>query len=94
MILRSFGGEIRVNEHDISNLGKTLVDGISDTEIPESQVMNYGTRHRSAIRLCQAVERAIVFVISQDGDLRVFHSDGRHVRRWDDLNAISYPDKW
>ena len=92
MTPRSFGSEIRVNENEVSKVGKTLVEGgLTETQIPESQVMNYGTRHRSAIRLCQAVEGALAFVISQDGDLRVFHSDKSHVHRWDNLNVLS---KW
>jgi hypothetical protein len=37
-----------------------------------------GMRHRSAYRFCQKVSGAMAFVISQDGDLRVFcHVDGR-----------------
>ena len=33
-----------------------------------------GTRHRAAYRMCAAIPGAIVFVVSQDGDLRVFFS--------------------
>jgi hypothetical protein len=32
----------------------------------------FGMRHRSAYRFCQGVSGAMAFVISQDGDLRVF----------------------
>ena len=32
----------------------------------------FGMRHRSAYRFCQRVPGAMAFVISQDGDLRVF----------------------
>lgn len=33
-----------------------------------------GTRHRAAYRLCASVSGATVFVVSQDGDLRIFFS--------------------
>jgi hypothetical protein len=39
MALCSFGSEIRVNEHEISNLGRILVEGASGREISESQII-------------------------------------------------------
>lgn len=36
-------------------------------------LMRVGLRHTAAFRLCQAVPGAMVFLASQDGELRVFH---------------------
>ncbi len=33
-----------------------------------------GTRHQSAVRLCKAHRNMLVFIVSQDGDLKVFSS--------------------
>jgi hypothetical protein len=45
----------------------------------EELLVRFGNRHRSAFLLCKAVPNAVAFVISQDGDLRVFSSDDQHV---------------
>ncbi len=43
-------------------------------------IMEYGTRHRSAARFCKAVPGGIAFVVSQDGDIRLFeHLDNKKV---------------
>jgi hypothetical protein len=42
---------------------------------PTYQPVNrFGMRHRSAYRFCQGMPSSIAFVISQDGDLRIFDS--------------------
>ena len=40
-------------------------------------------RHRSAYRFCEKVDGAIAFVVSQDGDLRVFCDIGEEVRLYE-----------
>lgn len=52
---------------------------------PEQVLARRGTRHRAAYEFAKATEGAIVFVISQDGDLRVFASDENSVVYEDDL---------
>lgn len=43
-------------------------------------INQYGTRHRSAARFCGKVPGAVVFVVSQDGDIRLFvHMDNGKV---------------
>ena len=40
---------------------------------PDSKPLSlFGMRHRSAYRFCEKIKGAIAFVVSQDGDLRVF----------------------
>ncbi len=61
---------------------------------PESDLKRFGTRHLSAFQLCRAVPDCIVFVVSQDGHLRVFASDAEHVYLFDALAAeVSYKDQ-
>ena len=53
-----------------------LVNARTDKEVPEEQIeKGLGTRHRSACRLSQTLPGAIIFVVSQDGDLSAFYSD-------------------
>lgn len=44
---------------------------------------SFGMRHRSAYRFCQKVAGAMAFVISQDGELRVFCNIKGHVQLFD-----------
>lgn len=79
-----FGGEIRVPDSDVRlplvlpETGEVLAGG----ETP-----HLGTRHRSAARLCQAHPDLLVFVISQDSELRLYASDHAATRRYDALDA-------
>ena len=44
---------------------------------------SWGTRHRAAIRLCQATEGALAIAISQDGDITAFMREGSQVLNWE-----------
>ncbi len=46
-----------------------------------------GTRHRSACSLCRQHSYAFAFVVSQDGDLRVFCSDSDYVYGFEGLDV-------
>jgi len=72
--------------------GEVLVRGeedpkcVVDLERPDFKqkdrfdINKYGTRHRSAARFCGSVPGAVVFVVSQDGDIRLFrHKDNEKV---------------
>jgi DNA integrity scanning protein DisA with diadenylate cyclase activity len=94
--LYGFGGEIRVGEEQVQ--GWQCSEAHPDTL--ESQaiidVERWGTRHRSAFRLCCVRPGATVFVVSQDGDLRVFygHTDNR-VCAWQSLGSwMTASDRW
>lgn len=77
--LVGFGGEIRVkDDNPLPNcvkLAPKLDDFISERPIDLNE---FGTRHRSAARFCANVPKAVVFVVSQDGEVRQFTrlSDG------------------
>jgi hypothetical protein len=74
LVLHGFGGSIEKNPAGFE-LGNCQ-DVATGLDVPASELLkSFGERHRSAFALCRQVRNAIVFVISQDGDLRVFASD-------------------
>jgi DisA bacterial checkpoint controller nucleotide-binding len=84
-----FGGVIGLGESDAKIVSsprklKNVKTGaiLEDSEITS---LGLGTRHRSAFRLCKAHANSLVFVISQDGDLRVFYSDDEFVYGFEHL---------
>ena len=58
-------------------------EGDSDSPLSDEKMKAYGARTRSAVQLCQACPGAMAFVVSQDGDLRIFVRDGEAVRLFD-----------
>lgn len=50
-------------------------------------VESYGTRHRSAFRFCSSFEESMVFIVSQDGDVKVVKREGKQVFLWPNINA-------
>ena len=93
-----------VLEHDLTLLG--FGAEILGTEVPTEgdsvkcvhpprkpqykPLSSFGMRHRSAYRFCKEVEGAIAFVVSQDGDLRIFCESGGEVT----LFEGSTPEDW
>src|SRR5262249_40860816 len=69
--LFGFGGHIEVGEAQAREAGRVLADYRTRKARPESDLNCFGTRHLSAFRLCQAAQDCIVFVVSQDGHLRI-----------------------
>ncbi len=94
--LFGFGGEIRVGEDQVK--GWTCTEAHPETLEPQGaiDVERWGTRHRSAYRLCCARPGTLAFVVSQDGDLRVFYGhDGNRVCAWQSLGAwMTAADRW
>ena len=79
-----FGGEIRV---DRPATPLPLVDAATQTRLRSGDIEAFGTRHRSACRLCQARPGMLAFVVSQDSELRIFASDEQQAYRYDTLDA-------
>jgi hypothetical protein len=82
-----FGGEIRVDDQKVYAAPRALRNLRTGQLTPEAELEQYGTRHRSAYRLAKVSPGTIVFVISQDGDLRIFCSDEETVFGFDRLHA-------
>jgi hypothetical protein len=94
MRLRGFGGRIHVDEAVLQSAPRLFVDYQSKRPLSEDDLARFGTRHSSAFRLCKACPGVMVFVISQDGDLRVFASDAEHVYLIENLSpAVLQPDQ-
>lgn len=75
--LLGFGAEISGQLHSVDEVARAL--NVSGTRIRMESVLNEGTRHRSAYRLCQALSGVVAVVISQDGSLRIAKRAGDHV---------------
>jgi hypothetical protein len=76
-----FGGEISGNLSGVKAVSKALdVEGNKTVEEPSE---GFGTRHRSAYRLCNELRDVIAVVVSQDSNVRfVKYKDGV-VTYWD-----------
>jgi hypothetical protein len=84
MTVHGFGGTIETGTATFS--ARLYADSSDKAPLAEERLLaRFGHRHRSAFLLCKAVANAIAFVISQDGDLRVFSSDDEHVYCDDNL---------
>jgi hypothetical protein len=77
--LHLFGGKI----HSSSGNGRSsrkvleLCDWYAHEVSLDSDIRKLGTRNQSACRFCREHPHAIAFVVSQDGDLRVYCSDDK-----------------
>jgi hypothetical protein len=85
--LQSFGSMIEVAEDADQNVACYL--GNTETLVSDEEIRRtFGARRRSAIQLCRACPNTMAFVISQDGDLRIF------VRREDGLRFFDHAVLW
>lgn len=82
-----FGGEILVDRARVGQEARALRNLKTGEPMPESVLDRLGTRHRSAYRLAKAHPGVIAFVVSQDGDLRIFTSTKDDVFAFDRLHA-------
>jgi hypothetical protein len=84
--LLGFGGEIDIKT--VPDKKCYRVVGGTEVELSASELlMPFGQRHKSAFRLCAAVPHCMTFVVSQDGDLRLFSSTEDSVYLYDSLHA-------
>lgn len=67
--LLGFGAEISGRLHPVDEVARAL--NVRGTRLRTDSVLNEGTRHRSAYRLCHALPGVVVAVISQDGSMRI-----------------------
>ncbi|MCW3490234.1 DNA integrity scanning protein DisA nucleotide-binding domain protein [Dethiobacter alkaliphilus] len=56
----------------------------------ERPINSFGTRHRSALRLCSSFEDLMCLVISQDGAVRAIKRVGPNVYMWNDVSLGKY----
>lgn len=89
--LLSFGCEIKVEESELKDV--TYYDENTGKDF---DIKNYGTRHRSAARICAIYPGMIAFVISQDGGFKIFYGQDRsRVNVWHSESIwMRSRDKW
>jgi hypothetical protein len=87
MRLLGFGAEVLANP----TLPVDVVrrEHVGDRPAERISILGFGTRNRSAARLCWSSDAILVFVISQDGDIRMYRRVGDVVRMWDDAELDS-----
>jgi hypothetical protein len=73
MNLVGFGAKIKADEA----ASRSPLTFRASREYPNEEALSHrhGTRHHSALQLVKARPNSLAFVVSQDGDLRVFTSD-------------------
>jgi hypothetical protein len=83
-----FGGEILVSDDEARKAIRPFTDVASGDEWSYDDFMKGigGTRHKSAARLCRAHANVLVFVVSQDGDLKLFYSNEKQVNGFGPLD--------
>jgi len=83
--LLGFGGEIRGDLPDVEVVARVtnMETGTLDLEPATA----FGTRHRSAYRLCRALPTSVALVVSQDSSFRVVACTGDQVTCWEQLTA-------
>lgn len=80
LALQGFGVEITVQEDPPLAFAAQNSDGTKTTTLVPNHV---GMRHRSMLRYCGQHEKAVGFVVSQDGDIRTITKVGDAVLLWD-----------
>jgi hypothetical protein len=87
LTVHAFGGSINKVEQDLPPKRCVHVTGKEEHESDEAKLLQpFGERHKSAYNLCKQLPNTLAFVISQDGDLRLFASDETTVYLYDLLH--------
>lgn len=71
--LLGFGAQIRSSTTKQLSCARVDPRSTAVREIGVEQMTLFGRRHNSAAELCAEIPGTFVFVVSQDGDIRVFH---------------------
>ena len=83
--LLGFGAEISSGLGNVTTVQRAIdIEGVNRE--PES-VRGVGTRHRSAYRLCSALQGVLAVVVSQDGHVRFVRLHDGEVTYWDQLST-------
>lgn len=80
-----FGGKIRTARHDGVLKLLELRDWYDRSQSLVSSMAKLGTRNQSACLFCREHPQSVAFVVSQDGDLRVYTSDASFAYAFESL---------
>lgn len=83
-----FGAEITATSQSLKVV--RVADTPDAKTYSEKQIDSYGTRHRSALRLCSSFENLFCIVISQDGSIRAMKRVGSNVYMWNDVSLSEH----
>lgn len=87
--VRGFGVEIKTS--DVPDKIYICSNAVpSESYLIEADYNHLGTRHRSMIRYCWKYERAVGFVISQDGDVRAITKHDGKLMVWDNIKLQAH----
>ncbi len=75
-----FGGEISGSLRGVEAVARAL--DVEANYVSRENTEGYGTRHRSAFRLCNELRDALAVVVSQDGDVRFTRWNDGYVTQW------------
>lgn len=75
-----FGGEISGDLQGVKTVAQAL--DIEAERVAKENTEGYGTRHRSAFRLCNELHDALAVVVSQDGEVRFIRWKDGLVTHW------------
>lgn len=83
--LCGFGGEIQVSDQDAKDAPRDFTNFKTGEKWEYEDFLSGigGTRHKSAARLCKVHDGILVFIASQDGQLKVFSSVGTRLTHLD-----------
>jgi hypothetical protein len=88
--IHGFGVEI-VDVPEIATL--YLAEDEGGEALREVAATEYGTRHRSMFRYCNAHQDSLGFVVSQDGLIRAIMSVGGKLIMWENVQALLHFDE-
>jgi hypothetical protein len=79
LVVHGFGGSINADKMD-GGRDRICRNTTTNQDVRAGDLLDqFGQRHRAAYALCANVSGSLVFVVSQDGDLRIFSSDTEKV---------------
>jgi hypothetical protein len=81
--LYGFGAEILATSPSLSEIKDAYDPNV--TQAATARLERYGTRHRSAMRMCSSFEECVALVVSQDGPVKAIKRVGADVVMWNDV---------
>ena len=88
-----FGAEILTRE-DPTSVARAIASDPEPTGLTSVDYQEFGTRHRSVMRFCNAHPDSIGFVVSQDGDVRAITKVGASIVYWENLRLqLDFPSR-
>lgn len=83
--LLGFGAEVITLPQELESV--QIANDAFGSDNQHIPIESFGTRHRSAFRLCYSYEDAVCFVISQDGGLKAVKKQEENLIVWNNINS-------